>query len=423
MSCVVMSITNWSGTITFSTAGMQRPANVDELRSLVARSPSCRVLGSGHSFSRIADTSGTLISLSEFSRCIDIDSTAKTVTISGGIRYGELAVALQRAGFALRNLASLPHITVAGSCATGTHGSGASNGPLSSSVVATEFVSASGDLIRMGRGEPNFEGAIVSLGALGVVTAMTLAIEPSFDVAQHVFTDLPTAFAVDNLDEILSLAYSVSLFTSWTSDVIDQVWIKHRQGDALADFEILREAGARPATRRLHPVPGIDAESCTPQQGVPGPWHERLPHFSLDFTPSAGDEIQSECFVSRVDGPAAMAALLAIGEEIGGPLLVSEIRSVAADEQWLSMSHARDSVAFHFTWCSDPFRVLPAVAAIERALAPFAPRPHWGKVTAMKPSLVGESYPRWNDARAFVMQTDPDGVFANEFTRSLFATN
>ena len=416
-------MTNWSGTVTFSADSTAFPTSIEELATLVSRSKSCRVLGSGHSFSRIADTSGTLVSLSRLPRRIDIDSAAMTVTISGEMRYGDLAVALHRAGFALHNLASLPHITVAGACATGTHGSGAGNGPLSSVVLGLEFVRASGDLVAIRRGDPGFDGAVVSLGALGAVTSMTLAIERTYDVAQHVFTDLPLAFAMESLAGVLALGYSVSMFTSWTGDVIDQVCVKHRLDQGTVDLDVIVDAGARPATRRLHPVPGIDAVSCSPQQGVPGPWHERLPHFSLDYTPSTGDEIQSECFVASADGPAAMAALVAIGEAIRGPLLVSEIRAVAADDQWLSMSHARDSVAFHFTWCSDSARVMRAVASIEQALAPFAPRSHWGKVTAMPLALVGENYPRWNDARSLVIQTDPDGVFDNEFTRALFRRN
>jgi alditol oxidase len=417
-----MVFTNWSRTVTFSSEQLHRPRSVEELQAIVAASDSCRVLGSAHSFSRVADTTGDLISLEALPTRLEINGARTTVTVSAGTRYGELAVALEREGLALHNLASLPHITVAGSCATGTHGSGVANGPLSSAVRAIEFVAASGELVTMRIGDADFHGAVVSLGALGAVVSMTLAVEPTYQVAQQVFTDLPMGAAMDQLDRWLSMAYSVSLFTTWGDDVVDQVWVKARLDQPPPATDLLLRAGARQATTQLHPVPSMNAAACTPQQGIAGPWQERLPHFALAFTPSAGDEIQSEFFVDRSVATSALAALRAIASLLRGPLMVSEIRAVAADDQWLSMSHARDSVAFHFTWCSDAERVMPAVAAVERALEPFAPRPHWGKVTSIDPSAVRSLYPRWADARDLVRRVDPEGVFANDFTRALFAS-
>jgi alditol oxidase len=412
-----MVLTNWSRTVSFSTPKLHRPASLNELQSIVAASRACRVLGSAHSFSRVADTTGDLISLDEMPTRVEIDESRSTVTVSAGTRYGELAVALEREGLALHNLASLPHITVAGSCATGTHGSGVTNGPLSSAVQAIEFITASGELNTLRVGDADFDGAVVALGALGAVVSMTLAVEPTYRVSQHVFTDLPINAVMTELDRWLSLAYSVSLFTTWGDDVVDQVWVKARLDQPPPAGDSLVAAGARAATTQLHPVPSMSAAACTPQQGIAGRWHERLPHF---FTPSAGDEIQSEFFVDRSLATSAFAALRDIASVMRGPLLVSEIRAVAADDQWLSMSHARDSVAFHFTWCSDTARVMPAVAAIERVLEPFAPRPHWGKVTSIDPSVLRSRYPRWADARALVRRTDPEGVFANDFTRAFF---
>jgi alditol oxidase len=415
-----VTFTNWSRTVTFSATSVHRPTSIDELQTLIAASRSCRVVGSAHSFSRVADTTGDMISLDALPPRFEVDHERSTVTVNGAMRYGDLAVALHREGCALPNMASLPHISVAGAVATGTHGSGVGNGPLSSAVRAIELVSASGELMAIRVGDPDFDGVVVSLGSLGAISAVTLAVAPTYNMAQTVFTGLPVRAAMDALDEILSMAYSVSLFTTWGDDVVDQVWVKSRLDQAPSDVDALLSLGARPAMQQCHPVPGADAAGCTPQHGAPGPWHERLPHFALAFTPSAGDEIQSEIFVGRGSASAAMAALLAIAPVIRGPLLVSEIRAVKADDQWLSMSHERNSVAFHFTWCSDASRVMPAVAAVEAALAPFAPRPHWGKVTSTDPSVVRDRYPRWSDARNLVHRLDPDGVFTNDVTRSLF---
>src|SRR5690606_2060117 len=161
-----------------------------------------------------------------------------------------------------------------------------------------------------------------------------------FAVAQTVYTGLPVATALAHLDALAGAAYSVSLFTMWNSDTIDQVWLKRRDTDPAAPAELF---GARPAARRMHPISIIDAEPCTEQLGIPGPWHQRLPHFRMEFTPSAGAELQSEYFVPRNVAVDAFRAIDAIRDHIAPHLLVSEIRMVAADRLWLSMSHERES--------------------------------------------------------------------------------
>ena len=413
--------TNWAGDIEYGARQLVAPRSVDEAQSIIRAATRLRPLGSGHTFNRIADTDGDQITLADLPRRTELDRTGLTVTVDGDQRYGDLCAPLDEAGFALHNLASLAHISIAGACATGTHGSGRGNATLATAIEAAEVIGGDGELRRFARGHAELDGIATSLGAVGLMTALTLRIEPSFAVAQTVYEGLPIDRALDHLDEILDSAYSVSLFTDWDGRLIDQVWRKVRVG--VDDVEPPSSlAGARPATVDHHPIRGLSPENCTPQRGVPGPWHARLPHFRLDHIPSVGVELQSEYFVARADGAAAFEALLAIRDRIRPVALVSEIRAIAADRLWLSPAFGRDSIAFHFTWRQQPDAVDVALADIERALEPFDPRPHWGKRFVMAPEQVRERYearPRFVElARAL----DPDGTFRNAFLdRYVFA--
>jgi xylitol oxidase len=387
-------LTNWAGNLTFSAREVHRPSTGDEVRALVARSDRIKALGAGHSFSLIADTPGDLISLRQLPPTMEIDPSSMTVKVAAGVRYGELATLLHSHGYALANLASLPHLSVAGATATATHGSGNRNGNLATAVASLDMVTADGDLVTLDRGS----GAAVNLGALGIVVALRLDIEPTYEVTQRVYRDEP---ALD--PDVFASAYSVSMFTQWRSESIDQVWVKQR-----ADAQNDAWRGRQPATGPMHPIAGMPAESCTQQLGVPGPWHERLPHFRLEHTPSAGEELQSEFFVPRSQAKEAFEAIGAIRERVAGVLQVSEIRTIAADELWASPCYQRESVAFHFTWIKDPAAVLPVVKALEEQLAPFDPRPHWGKVFTMRPAV----HPRFAE---LMKRYDPAGKFVNPF--------
>ncbi|MBT3152158.1 FAD-binding protein [Streptomyces sp. CHD11] len=410
------NVTNWAGNITYA-AQPHRPRTVDALRALVAASPRVRALGSGHSFNEIAEAGagGVLLSLDALPARIDVDTAARTVRVGGGVRYAELAREVHRQGLALANMASLPHISVAGSVATGTHGSGVGNGPLASSVRAVELVTADGSVVTVARGDERFGGAVTSLGALGVVIALTLDLEPSFEVEQHVFTELP----LDGLDDatfetVMSAAYSVSLFTDWRAPGFRQVWVKRRTDRPMADFP-----WAPAATEKMHPVPGMPAVNCTEQFGVPGPWHERLPHFRAEFTPSSGAELQSEYLMPRGSAVGMLRALDGIRETVAPVLQTCEVRTVAADGQWLSPAYGRDTVAAHFTWTEDTRTVLPVVTRVEEALAAFGARPHWGKVFTTPAAQLHAGYPRLHDFRALVRELDPRGKFTNAFVREV----
>ncbi|MEV0459496.1 FAD-binding protein [Catellatospora methionotrophica] len=406
--------TNWAGNVTFSAARLHRPVTVDELRGVVAGARQVRALGTGHSFNRIADTPYDLVTVARLPRVAELDRGRSTVRVSAGTRYGELAPYLHRHGYALHNLGSLPHISIAGAVATGTHGSGDRNGNLATAVRGMELVTADGELVTVGSGD--LPGSVVSLGALGVVTALDLAVVPTFEVRQRVYEHLPRAALEEHFDEVLGAAYSVSLFTRWRGRDVEQVWLKQR-----ADAEPIGDLfGARPADGARHPIVTMSPVHCTPQLGEPGPWHERLPHFRLDFTPSAGEELQSEYFVPRSQALAAFAALDEIADRIALVVQVSEVRSIAADELWLSPAYGRDSIAFHFTWIADEAAVAPVVGAVEDRLIPLGARPHWGKVFGIDPALIRAQYPRLPDFTALTTRLDPEAKFRNPFlTRHL----
>ena len=405
-----MSRTNWSGTHTYAAAALHRPASLEELQEIVAVAPRLRVLGSGHAFNDIAD-SAEQVSLEAMPAEVILDHAAATVTVAGGLRYGDLVDALVLEGLALHNLASLPHISIAGAVATGTHGSGDCNGNLATAVAALELVTSAGEVVTAARGEPDFDGMVVGLGALGVVTRVTLDVEPAYQVRQRVFDGLRWEALAERFDAVMGSGDSVSVFSRWAGTT-DQVWVKSRVGDA--PEEVRPDLfGARAATVERHPILGLDPVNCSPQLGVPGAWWDRLPHFRMGFTPSAGEEMQSEYLLPREHAVAAIEAIRAIAARVTPVLLVSEIRTAAADGLWMSPMHGRETVAFHFTWAPEPEGVARAVAVLEDALAPFGARPHWGKVFRAEAAEVAPLYERAGDFAALAERLDPRGAFRN----------
>ena len=413
--------TNWAGNVTFTAARTHRPGTVAGLQQLVAQSDGIRALGTGHSFNRIADTAGDLVSVAGLPTVIEIDSDRAQVSVSSGTRYGELGRALQDAGLALHNTGSLPHISVAGACATGTHGSGNTNGNLSSIVSALELVTAGGDLVTLSRDTDGdaFNGMVLALGSLGIVTRLVLDVVPTFDVRQDVYDDLPRARFDAHFDEIFGSGYSVSVFSDWKPAGLHQVWRKSKVERGVSGAADSSWLDAALATAPRHPVPGMPAEFTTTQLGVPGPWNERLPHFRPDVTPSNGEELQSEYLLPREHAVAAHAALDDMAADIAAVLLISEFRTVAADDLWISPSHHTDSVAFHFTWIPDEAAVSPVLTAVQERLAGFHARPHWGKVFTTSPHTLADLYERLPDFRALLRAFDPRGKFRNDFVERL----
>lgn len=407
-----MTGTNWAGNLTYGATSLHEPRTIDDLIEIVARSARIRPLGSRHSFNRIADTDAAQVSVARLPVVVDVDESSRTVTVSAGLRYGELVDRLDSAGWALPNLASLPHISVAGAITTGTHGSGDGNVSLAASVAAIRLVAATGELRDVRRGDADFDGMVVGLGVLGVLTHVTLDIVPSFEVRQDLFEQLPWSDVTQHLDAITSSAYSVSIFTDWSGNGPHQVWTKSRT-DADPVTELL---GSTPATRELHPLPGVDPGATTRQLGVPGPWWDRLPHFRLAFTPSDGDELQTEYLVPRGDALAAIDAVRGLHPRLAPLLLVSEIRTIAGDNLWLSPSHDTDCVGLHFTWRQDIPGVTAFLPTLDDALAPFAARPHWGKLFETTPARLRAAYPRLDEFGALADRMDPEGTFRNQLT-------
>lgn len=408
---------NWAGNLEFSTDRLYSATSLEQVREYVKKQTKLKVLGTRHCFNAIADSKDDFLSLKPMDEVLSLDPVARTVTVGAGMTYGRLAPLLDSKGFALHNLASLPHISVAGSCSTATHGSGEKNGNLSTAVSALQIVTAAGDVVELSRAKDGevFRGAVVGLGALGVITGVTLDVEPTFMMRQYVYQDLPMSEMKEHFDAIESSAYSVSLFTDWQNQRINEVWLKSRvedghKFDAPAEF-----FGAKRATRNVHPIIELSAENCTEQMGVPGPWYERLPHFRMGFTPSAGKELQSEYFVPRPNAVEAILAVEKLRDQVSPHLLITEIRAIAADDLWMSPCYKQSCVTIHFTWKQDWPAVSKLLPIIERELAPFNARPHWGKLFTASPTVLKSIYKKMPDFINLAGKYDPQGKFRNDF--------
>ncbi|MCK0473698.1 FAD-binding protein [Halalkalibacter sp. APA_J-10(15)] len=408
---------NWAGNLQYSTNNWHEPETIEDIQQIVSKVTKLRVVGTRHSFNRIADSDENLVPLHKMNKVLNIDKEKKTVTVEAGIKYGNLCQELHQHGYALQNLASLPHISVAGACATATHGSGNHNQNLAAAVSAMEVVTANGSLVTFSRGTSgeDFYGSVVGLGGLGVVTKLTLDIVPSYQMRQDVYENLPLAQLAHDIDTIFSSAYSVSLFMDWQDETINQVWLKSKVTDGQPfpfgkDFN-----GAKAATDNLHPVPGVGAENCTAQLGVEGDWLDRVPHFRMNFTPSKGQELQSEYIFAREHAYEALCALSEIRESIAPHLLISEVRTIAKDELWMSPSYKQDSVAIHFTWQDKWADVQQVLPLIEAKLEPFQAKPHWGKLFTTSPEKIQSLFEKMSSFQLLLNKYDPNGMFRNRF--------
>jgi len=398
----------WAGSHTYAAREVVSPRSAQEIQELVRTEPRLRALGSRHSFNDLADSPGVLVSLASLEDVPDL--RGERVRVPAGMRYGDLAVWLEERGRALANLASLPHISVAGAVATGTHGSGVRNGSLAAAVAALELVDGRGELVRLMRGDADFEGAVVGLGALGIVTALELDTDPTYVVTQNVHEGLTWDALLADPWAVLGAAYSVSVFTNWTGDEVGQVWTKER-GEVAAAVP-----GATPAPEQRHMIAGMDPSLTTPQLGAPGPWHERIAHFKLGFLPSSGEELQTEYLLPRTAAVPALGAMRELADEIAPLLHVTELRTIAADRLWLSGAYGADAIALHFTWLKEPAAVAALLPRLEERLLPLGGRPHWGKVFAATAADLAPLYPRWADFADLVDRYDPEGRFANEWS-------
>lgn len=427
-SRVMSTQTNWSGNVAYKYKRYHEPTSIEELQQIVRHAEKVRVIGTRHSFSTVADPANgaiaELVSLSRLPFEFELDEDERQVRCSAHMTCGDLAKRLHAKGWALHNMASLPHISIAGAIGTATHGSGDANGNLFSAVVSAEFVDAHGALNVCVGEQPSLGEThdstlnLLLFGCIGCVVTVTLTIQPTFDVRQDVYVNVPWSHIEEQarIEDIFGEAYSVSLFTDWISkDGVQQAWFKRKVTAGLqpAQGELY---GGKLATRKLHPVPSESATTCTLQGEPPGPWQERLPHFLAEAEPSArGEELQSEYFVPREHAAAAARAVHAIGKVLRFALKISELRSVASDSLWLSPSFRRPSLCFHFTWGRDEILVNDVLPVLEGALAPFEPRPHWGKIYRYGPIVLARTFPRLPSFRALAVKMDPTGKFRNRF--------
>ena len=405
---------NWADNYTFSAARIHRPASVEEARRIVARSPHIRAIGARHSFNSLADSPGDLIDLGGIDPGFVIDPERRTVTVGAATSYGALANYLHRAGWALHNMASLPHVSVAGAIATGTHGSGDGLGNLATAVAALDIVSATGDLITARAGDPDFDGVVAALGALGVVTRVALDIQPDFEIRQDAFEGLPWRTVLSDFDAVMSAGYSVSLMTSWSGPTVTRLWIKTRLVDGAQETVSGSHLDATP-TAYPSPVATPEVMQRLNPFGAPGPWSERLPHFRPEVVPGPAGHLQSEYMVPRSNARAAIAKLRSMGDRIDRHLWATEIRSMAGDTLWLSPSYGDDRVGIHFSWRREPDVVQAMTTEIEAMLLPLGARPHWGKLIHAPAEQLAPLYPKMSDFRELARSYDSGGKFRNEF--------
>jgi alditol oxidase len=407
--------TNWAGNLTYSTDNLLTPKNITELQEAIKTCKKLRGLGTKHCFNKIADSDQNQISSSAFNKVVSLDKINNTVTVEAGIKYGEFCKYLDDNGYALHNLASLPHISVAGACATSTHGSGLKNGSLATAVVAIEFVNGKGELVQLTKEKDGgeFLGAVVNLGALGMVTKLTLGLQPTFKMKQVVYQNLPMSELENNFEAIMSAGYSVSLFTDWKNKNVSEVWIKSKSDDMKNVAPTFY--GATLATKNLHPIEALDPVNCTEQMAVEGPWYERMPHFKMGFTPSSGKELQSEFFIPFENAFQGLMAIEKLNEKVSPHLMITEVRAIAADDLLMSPFYKKACVAFHFTWKQEIEAVNAVLPFIEQALAPYNPRPHWGKVFTMQPAVLQSRIEKLNEFTSLMSKHDPEGKFRNAF--------
>ncbi|GAB3784092.1 FAD-binding protein [Spirosoma horti] len=409
---------NWAGNYEYSTDRLYSANSIGQVQELIKKYPKVKVLGTRHCFNGIADSKDNLLSLKAMDDVVSLDTKAHTVSVDASMKYGQLAPYLDGKGFALHNLASLPHISIAGACATATHGSGVKNGNLSTAVSGMEIITAAGEVQTLTRAKDGdaFRAAVVHLGALGVVTKVTLDIQPTFLMRQYVYENLPTSQLKDHFETIASAGYSVSLFTDWQKGRVNEVWIKQRidKGDKSAPAASTY-FGATLAKKNVHPIVELSAVNCTEQLGVPGPWYERMPHFRMGFTPSSGKELQSEYFVPRKNAVDAILAVERLRDQVSPHLMISELRTIDADTLWMSPCYKQPSLAIHFTWKQDWAAVRKVLPLIEKELAPFNPRPHWGKLFTMAPAQLQSRYEKLPAFKQIVQEYDPKGKFRNAF--------
>ncbi len=412
---------NWAGNLSFSSKEFIEIDSVKKLQTIVSNARGIKVLASGHSFSDIADTKDTLISIKNLSFEIGIDSNKREALVPAGMQYSDVSRYLEKHGWAVSNMASLGEVTIAGAILTGTHGSGSSNGILSTAVIGFEMVLESGSILTTDReNSSDFPGFIVSLGALGVFTKYKLKIVPSFSIRQVVYENINIESIANNFDLVFDRAYSVSFFSNWAQNSTGQIWMKFL--DDSKPFNISSDwIDGNLAKVKQHPVKINDASPCTDQLATSGKWLDRLPHFKLNSSPVSGDEVQTEYLVDRRYVKQYISELAEIGDEIASKVYTTEIRTIKADDLWLSGAYERETVGFHFTWRKSD-SLVNFLPKIESILGKHDGRPHWGKLFDVPKDKLPSRYPKFSDFEVLLQKYDPNKKFRNNFINKYFSS-
>ncbi|KAI1700234.1 d-arabinono-1,4-lactone oxidase domain-containing protein [Ditylenchus destructor] len=354
---------NWGNNFRFSTQNIQYPTSVEEVQQIVRNANKLRVVGTRHSFSKIADSPNTMLSTLALKNIIGFDPTVPSITVQAGITYTDLNPFLPN----------------------------------------------------YGPNDPELKAIAVGLGAFGVITQVELEVEPTFNLTNYVFVNMPEQDIYDHFDEIENLGYSVQLFTDFsTPGVWDQVWVWVRSDE---NSNVGNMQNLYGATRTHEQVTAIEALPPTylMEQGKEQPWYYGLVDYHLGLSGFDGAEIQSEYFMPYENAIPAIQAVSNFSDLIAPRVYTMLIRTIKGDDLWMSESFNETTVAIHFTWKPNMTAVMEVLPQIEQALLPYGARPHWGKVFAQGPETYLHRYPKLNQWKQLAETLDPTHKFRNKF--------
>jgi FAD-linked oxidoreductase len=440
---------NWAGTATATPARWAQPRSEAEICAAVKEAAAAglpvRALGSGHSFTAAAATSGLALDLSLWTGVTAADTRTGLVTVRSGTTLRALNAALAEFGLALANLGDIDAQTIAGALATGTHGTGARLGGLATQIEALDLVLADGSLVSCSASaRPDlFAATRVGLGALGVVTAVTLRCVPSFTLA----ADERPMPVEQVIEEFGALAAANDHFEFYWFPYGRQALVKRNNrvpsgGPAAVPAGRAAGRAAVPAGRAAAPMPGwrrfwefevmenaAFGTLCRLGRAAPRlvPALNRLSSAALSarsytdasyrvfVTPRRVHFVESEYAVPRESLPGVLAELRRAVPRLADPVMFPvEVRVAAADDIWLSTAYGRDSayIAVH-QYAGLPYRAY--FDLFESVVAPVAGRPHWGKLHSLDAGRLGPLYPRFEDFRRVRAEVDPEARFGNAY--------
>ncbi|MEV6603386.1 D-arabinono-1,4-lactone oxidase [Kutzneria sp. NPDC051319] len=421
---------NWAGTARSQPVHVARPRDVSEIAEAVTVAAkdgfTVRPRGSGHSFTSIAATDGVAIDLGEWSGVVRADRENHLVTVRSGTPLHRLNAELHRLGMAMANLGDIDAQTISGAISTGTHGTGARLGGLSTQVRALELVLADGSVVTCSPDErPDlFSAARVGLGALGVISTVTLQCVPAFALQAREFPQ-PLDAILERFDPLCDSEDHVEFHWFPHSD---RVQVKHNirlPADAsiaplsrarqFYEYEVMENSAFGLVCKLGRAVPSVVP---TLNRVCASLWSERSysdHSFRVFTTPRRVRFVETEYAVPRESLHDMLREFRAAIPRLRHPVIVPvEVRVAAADDIPLSTAYGRDSayIAIH-QYVGMPYREY--FDCFERIAGAVGGRPHWGKMHTLDASVLATRYPRFDDFRALRATVDPNGVFRNAY--------